>query len=100
MKRYSMFLSWKNKYCKNNILQKAIYRFNAIPIKITKGIFYIIRAKKKKYFVRNTKDTKQPRNLEKEDRAGDIRLPEFTLYYKATVIRDYVSGTKNRNVDQ
>ena len=56
--------------------------------------------KKKKYFVRNTKDTKQPRNLEKEDRAGDIRLPEFTLYYKATVIRDYVSGTKNRNVDQ
>ena len=84
-----MFFSWKNKYYKNDILPKAIYRFYAIPIKITKGIFHRIRAEKKKklYFVRNTKDTKQPRNLEKENRTGDIRLPDFRLYYKATVIK-------------
>ena len=84
-----MFFSWKNKYYKNDILPKAIYRLYAIPIKITKGIFHRIRAEKKKklYFVRNTKDTKQPRNLEKENRTGDIRLPDFRLYYKATVIK-------------
>ena len=57
MERYSMFLNWKNKYCKNGTLPKAIYRFSATPIKITKGIFHRIR-EKKMYFVRNTKDTK------------------------------------------
>ena len=28
------FLGWKNQYCENDYTTNAIYRFNAIPIKL------------------------------------------------------------------
>ena len=71
------------------ILPKAIYRFNAIPIKLPKAFFADLKQKVIK-FVWKTYTQKNPNNqssLRKKNGAEGIRLPAFRLYYKAILIK-------------
>ena len=96
-----MFLDWKNQYCENDYTTQ-IYRFDAIPMKLPMAFFTELEQKKFTIFMETQKTPNSQSNLEKEKRAGEIRLPDFRLYYKATVVKTgwYWHKKKYRSMEQ
>ena len=72
---------------KMTLLPKAIYRFNASPIKLPMAFFTELEQKNLKICMETQKTPNSQSSLEGKNGAGGIRLPDFRLYYKATVIK-------------
>ena len=100
MEKHTMFIDRKNQYSENEYTTKAIYRFNAIPIKLPMVFFTELEQIISQFFMEIQKISNSQSNLKKEEWNWRNQPAWLHAPLQSYIIKTVWYWYKDRNIDQ
>ena len=100
MKRYTMFLDWKNQHYENDYTTQSNLQIQCNLYQTTNGIFHRARTKNFTICMEAQKTPTSQSNLEKEKQSWRNQAPWLQTILQSYSNPDSMVPAKNRNIDQ